>query len=104
MENIKQEIRSFIVANYLFNQEGTLSNDDSFMDLGIIDSTGILELVSFLQERFGIEVDNDLSPENMDSINRLTQFVSRKLGKSDETPFVPGGAMANLTPAQEGAL
>lgn len=93
MEQIKQEIRNFVVANYLFNQEGVLGNDDSFMDLGIIDSTGILELVSFLQEKFGIEIDDELSPENLDSVNRLTRFVSRKLNGNADPSSISHGFM-----------
>jgi acyl carrier protein len=92
MENIRQEIRNFVVANYLFNQEGTLKNDDSFMELGIVDSTGILELVSFLQERFGIELDDELSPENLDSIECLTRFVSRKLSEQGNQYVNPDAA------------
>ncbi len=80
MELIKQEIRNFVVRHYMCNKDGTLGDNDSLMELGILDSTGVLEPVSFLQERFSIEIDDELSPENLDSISNLTNFVSKKLG------------------------
>jgi acyl carrier protein len=76
-----EELRNFIVENFLFGQdEGQLSNDDSFIENGIIDSTGVLELVGFLETRYGIRVDDDeLVPANLDTLNRLSAFVRRKL-------------------------
>ena len=80
MNTVRQEIRNFILENFYFNQDGALADDDSFMDRGIIDSTGILELVSFVEGTFSLELDNnDLVPENLDSIERLTNFISGKL-------------------------
>ncbi|WP_233490222.1 acyl carrier protein [Thiocapsa marina] len=59
--------------------ESALDNDDSFLDKGIIDSTGILELVTFLEQEFGIQIaDEELLPENLDSIDRLVNFIHRK--------------------------
>ena len=79
---ISQEIRGFVVANFLFGQEnGGLTEEQSFLETGIIDSTGVLELVAFLEQRFGISVDDrELLPENLDSISNVTRFVSRKTG------------------------
>lgn len=75
-----QKIRSFVIENYLFGDEGKLENDDSFMESGIIDSTGILELVRFLEATFGITVaDDELIPENLDSMNKIEAFLHRKL-------------------------
>ncbi len=75
-----QKIRTFVVDNYLFGEEGTLGNDDSFMETGIIDSTGILELVRFLEASFGIKVaDEELVPDNLDSINKIVTFLQTKL-------------------------
>jgi acyl carrier protein len=79
MEVIKKEIRNFIVTTYLSNDGRTLGDEDSLQELGIIDSTGVLELVSFLQETFSIEIDDELCPENLDSVSNLTHFVSAKL-------------------------
>ncbi len=85
MENLKREIRDFVLENYCFNRQGNLGDEDSFMQSGIIDSTGILELVSFVEEKYSIDVGSDeLIPENLDSISRLTQFVSRKISQASE--------------------
>jgi acyl carrier protein len=83
MRLIEQEIRQFIIDNFLFGElDAKLSNDDSFIDTGIIDSTGVLELVAFLEDKYEIEIqDNEFIPDNLDSVNRLIQFVSRKVCK-----------------------
>jgi acyl carrier protein len=76
----KNTIRGFIKSNFLFGSEDAkISDDDSFFETGIIDSTGMLELVSFVENEFGIEVaDMDLIPENLDSVNKLAGFIDRK--------------------------
>jgi len=81
MQAMDQQIRAFIIDNFLFGQGGeNLLNDDSFLEKGIIDSTGVLELVNFLEETFRIKVeDEDLLPENLDSVNKVVSFLSRKL-------------------------
>jgi acyl carrier protein len=78
---IAQEIRTFVVSNFLYGQDGqTLTSDQSFLENGIIDSTGVLELVAFLEEHFGISVaDRELLPENLDSVQNASTFVARKL-------------------------
>jgi len=74
-----EQIRTFVVDNYLFGEKGKLGNDDSFMESGIIDSTGILELVRFLESTFGITVaDEELIPDNLDSINKIVAFLQTK--------------------------
>ncbi len=77
---VKQQLRQLILENYLFSDNpNDLSDEASFMDLGVIDSTGIMEVVIFMEENFGIKVlDADLLPENLDSINALVAFVERK--------------------------
>ncbi|HJS66404.1 MAG TPA: acyl carrier protein [Nitrospiraceae bacterium] len=78
-----QKIRAFVVSNYLFGEEGKLENDDSFMETGIIDSTGILELVRFLEATFSIKVaDEELIPDNLDSINKILAYLQGKLPSS----------------------
>lgn len=69
-----------MVENFLFGQENfEFSDDDSLMGKGIIDSTGVLELVAFIQEDFGVQIDDrDLIPENLDSINKVMQFLATK--------------------------
>jgi acyl carrier protein len=75
----KQKIKEFIIDNFLFGDDGGLKDDTSFLNEGIVDSTGILELVSFLEEEFSITVeDEDLLPENLDSINNVVAYVNRK--------------------------
>jgi acyl carrier protein len=75
------EIRQFIIDNFLFEDSGTLSDDTQFLESGIMDSTGVLELVTFIEESFGVQVaDEDLIPENLDSIARVAAFVERKRG------------------------
>lgn len=75
------EIRQFIIDNFLFEDSGTLSDDTQFLESGIMDSTGVLELVTFIEDSFGITVaDEDLIPENLDSIARAAAFVERKRG------------------------
>jgi acyl carrier protein len=61
------------------DDESALNNDDSFLEKGIIDSTGIMEVILFLEEEFGIQVaDKEMIPENLDSINNIVSFVLRK--------------------------
>ncbi len=78
---IAQQVRSFVGENYLMGQEYNLKDADSFLENGIIDSTGVLQLVGFLEETFGITVEEgELRPENLDSINNISAYVTRKLG------------------------
>jgi acyl carrier protein len=82
MEPLTQELRTFIVNNFLFGDASgrfTFTNEDSFQERGIVDSTGILELVCHLQERYGIEIaDAELVPDNLDSVSKVARFVERK--------------------------
>ncbi len=75
-----EPIRLFIFENFLFDaDDSALKNDDSFLEQGIIDSTGILELVEWLEDEFGFQVEDDeLLPENLDSVNLLAAFIERK--------------------------
>ena len=79
MNEFKDTIRTFVVENFLFGNNENLEDNTSFLDEGIIDSTGILELVSYLEEEFSITVeDEDLVPENLDSINNVTAYLQSK--------------------------
>lgn len=74
------DVRRFVVANFLLGREYPLCDDSSFMEEGLIDSTGILELVSHLEETYGIEIlEQELTPDNLDSISRIAAFLARKL-------------------------
>jgi acyl carrier protein len=76
---IGSEIRDFVVTNFLFGKGDDLSDDESLLDNGAIDSTGVLELVSYLQERFDFHVEDDeIVPANLDSIHKLADYVGRK--------------------------
>lgn len=79
----RQHIREFIVENFLFgDSDYRLEDDVSLIETDLVDSTGILELVSFLEERFEIAVaDADIVPANLDSIDRIAAFVARKRGE-----------------------
>jgi len=75
----QEEIRSFVIDNFLFGDGRGLDNDSSFLDGGILDSTGILHLVAFIEEAFSVRVaDEELVPENLDSINRVSAYLQRK--------------------------
>jgi len=86
MSALRDKLRAYVIENYLFGQDGNLSDADSFLELGIIDSTGVLELVSHLEEEYGIAIESEeIAPENLDSIERLTRFVMRKQVPSPES-------------------
>ena len=78
---MKQALRKFITENFMFAMEDVqLSDSDSLVDKGLIDSTGILELVSFLEETYTIEIhDTELVQENLDSIDALSRFLETKI-------------------------
>jgi acyl carrier protein len=76
---IKQQVRSFVTTNFYVPDPAQLADEASLLDQGIIDSTGVLEVISFLEDTFGITVeDGEMLPENLDSIERITAFVTRK--------------------------
>ena len=80
MIEIKPKIRSFIIENFLFGDDNGLKDDTSFLEEGIIDSTGVLELVTYLEEEFEISVDDEeLIPENLDSINNVAAYLEGKI-------------------------
>ncbi|HHO68039.1 MAG TPA: acyl carrier protein [Gammaproteobacteria bacterium] len=80
-DDIRAKIRQNILENYLFTDDPSALNDaDSFLEKGIIDSTGILELIYFMEDEFGIKVqDEEMIPENLDSVDNIIAFVARKL-------------------------
>lgn len=78
--SIRQQVRHFILTNYLFTEdEQRLADAESLMQNGTMDSTGILELIMFLEETFGIKVaDDEMVPANLDSVANVVGFVERK--------------------------
>ncbi|MBN1125261.1 MAG: acyl carrier protein [Sedimentisphaerales bacterium] len=76
----REVIRNFIVETFLFGEEGDLEDHTSFLESGIIDSTGILELITFLEETYGIKIqDDELIPDNLDSLQNVVAFLDKKV-------------------------
>lgn len=75
-----EKTRSFVVENFLFGDADGLSDTTSLMEAGIIDSTGILELIGFLETSYDIKIaDSEIVPENMDSLQAISSFISARL-------------------------
>ncbi|MBI1751992.1 MAG: acyl carrier protein [Acidobacteria bacterium] len=84
VHSITPEIQDYIAKNFLFSDQGFQYGDDaSFLEEGIIDSLGIIELVSFVEKKFGVSVaDHELLPTNFDSVAKLSAFITRKLAEA----------------------
>ncbi len=83
--NYSNQIRDFVVSNFLFGDGAALKDDTSFLESGTVDSTGILELIGFLENKYHVKVDpKEMVPENLDSINRVANFVAMKVVGSAE--------------------
>jgi acyl carrier protein len=79
MSTQRQKIRNYIVEAFLFGQDNGLTDDSSFLEQGILDSTGVLELVTHIEATYGIRVnDDELLPDNLDSISAISDFIERK--------------------------
>ena len=86
--DIPQRVREFIFSNFYVTDGEELSDAASLLSLGIVDSTGILEVIGFLEEEFAIVVeDEDATPANLESIERISAFVSRKLSERVPEPM-----------------
>ena len=77
---MKKTIRKYILEHLLFTEdESTLQDDESFLNNGIVDSTGVMEIILFIEENFGFRVnDDEIMPANLDSVNNLADFIQRK--------------------------
>ncbi len=83
MQIIKEQVKAYVLDNFLMRQGDDLADDVSFLGQGLLDSTGVLELVGFLEHRFGIEVsDQEMVPENLDSLDAIAAYIQRKGGKA----------------------
>jgi acyl carrier protein len=83
MNNTATSLRTFIKDTFLFGREPDFSDDDSFLEMGLIDSTGVLELVSYLESTHGVKVeDEELVPENLDSVSQIVRFIESKQSAS----------------------
>lgn len=79
----RELVRQFIRQNFYLEEGAALADDDSFVEQGIVDSTGILELVLFLEQSFGLTIpDEDIIPDNLDSVDKLCRYVDRRLAES----------------------
>lgn len=85
--SIEEKVRTYILENFLFtDDQSALSSEDSFMEKELIDSTGILELIFFLEEEFNFDVEGDeMIPENLDSVINVMAFVERKQNSSSKS-------------------
>ena len=81
MSDTKAKVRAYIVENFIMSGNADhLKNSDSFMETHVVDSTGFLELVTFLEETYGFAVlDEEMVPENLDSLDNIDAYVQRKL-------------------------
>lgn len=81
MEDLKSKLRAFVIDTFLFGDDSGLEDQTSFLESGIIDSMGILELVDFIDKEFKVVIaDEELLPENLDSINNIVGYLKMKMG------------------------
>jgi acyl carrier protein len=87
-DEVTTSIAAFITDNFLYGLgDGSLSEDTSFLESGIIDSTGLLELVNFVEQTYHIRLnDDELIPANLDSVRKLREFIGRKTLIADPEP------------------
>ena len=80
--SLEEQIRGYVLENYLFtDDQSALNSDDSFLEKGILDSTGILEVIYFIEDEFDVKVeDEEMIPENLDSVNRIVAYIGKKQG------------------------
>jgi acyl carrier protein len=86
MNQLRTELRRYITENFLFGQDdGVLTDEVSFLEKGLIDSTGVLEIVAHLEQTYGVSVkDEELIPLNFDSVSNLATYVARKTGRQGD--------------------
>lgn len=77
---LREQVRAFILENYLFTTDtSAIGLDDSLLGRGIVDSTGMLEIIFFIEEQLGVKVkDEEMIPDNLDSVNKITHFVQSR--------------------------
>ena len=99
-----QIVKEFVIENFLFGEDGKLKDDTSFLESGVIDSTGILELVAFLEETYSIIIeDEEVVPENLDSLNAINDYLKRKINwKVQIGNFKKNGQEAKDSRVQKG--
>jgi acyl carrier protein len=82
LQQIRQKVKQYIIDNLLMGADGVqIADDTSFLQQGLVDSTGVLELVTYLEDTFEIKVgDEDMTPDNLDSLDRIAAYVTAKRG------------------------
>jgi acyl carrier protein len=84
MSTIEQDVREFLRENLFLTSVDSISDDDSFLEKGLVDSMGILHLIAFVEDKYGIRpADQDLTTENWDSIRRMSDYIRGKLAAID---------------------
>jgi acyl carrier protein len=92
---VQQRIRAFILENFYVTDPAELADDALLVTSGLVDSTGVLEIISFVEEEFGVCVrDDETTPDNLESIERIASFVARKRQATGATPFTSGDVSA----------
>lgn len=77
----EQRVRQFVIENFYVTDPSSIDDDTLLVTNGIVDSTGMLEVIAFLEEQFGIKIaDQEMTPENLESVSRIARFVARKRG------------------------
>ena len=80
MNNTQEQIKKFILSEFVFDRNG-IDSDEDLLSQGILDSSGVLQLVFFMEKEYGISVgDEEIVPDNFQSVNALTHFIQRKKG------------------------
>jgi acyl carrier protein len=98
--DIENKIRQFILKNLYYAEDNAIKTDDSFLETGVVDSMGVMELVAFVQSEFGLEVAQDeIVVENFDSIRKLTSFVKAKLDARSRTSAPRAESAGSTTPS-----
>ncbi len=81
--DVLETVKAYVVENFLFGDDSRIGPNTDFLENGILDSTGVLELIGFLEEKFGIRVEDDeVVPNNMNSLEKITLYILRKTGKT----------------------
>jgi acyl carrier protein len=80
---VLETVKAHVVENFLFGDDSRIDPKTDFLESGILDSTGVLELIGFLEEKFGIRVEDDeVVPDNMNSLEKITFYILKKTGKT----------------------
>ena len=82
-EHIRTEVRDFIKTNFIYSDTKKLNDDESLLSSGVVDSTGVLELLAFLEGKFQVKfADNELVADNFDSVTKIISFIRRRLSQT----------------------